>query len=261
MSKPKLNAATTAFDADNAWLFAEISLITYRDLDQWTDNLAEFGFKLVAQFNEKVAQALVATNGHATVLAFRGTEFDKPADVIADAKVRLVPGPWGRVHNGLNRALDEIWADVEVALSKDSHAPLFITGHSMGAGMTLMAAARLRDKNRTIQGVYAFGAPRVGNDDFAAEFSEKLGARTWRYVNDEDIIARIPSTKMGYKHVGQLIYFNEAGQRSDQPDDGKSLREHLRQMTSDVESKEPEGMGDHLVPKYVDLVKAEAQRS
>jgi hypothetical protein len=43
-----------------------------------------------------------------------------------------------------------------------------------------------------VQGVYTFGQPRVGDKDFADALNAKLGSGIYRFVNDRDIVPRVP---------------------------------------------------------------------
>jgi hypothetical protein len=62
-----------------------------------------------------------------------------------------------------------------------------------------------------IQGVYTFGQPRVGDDAFATLLDAKLGARIFRFVNDRDIVPRVPFYSMGYRHYGNQTFFDKLG--------------------------------------------------
>ena len=66
-----------------------------------------------------------------------------------------------------------------------------------------------------VQGVYTFGQPRVGNKDFAAAVNEKLGSGIFRFVNDRDIVPRVPLFTMGFCHYGNQTFFDRDGQGTD----------------------------------------------
>jgi hypothetical protein len=48
--------------------------------------------------------------------------------------------------------------------------------------------------------MYTFGAPRVGNSEFA-RFFDALGMEAFRIVNGADIVARMPRYPLTYAHV------------------------------------------------------------
>jgi hypothetical protein len=66
-----------------------------------------------------------------------------------------------------------------------------------------------------VQGVYTFGQPRVGNKDFAAAVNEKLGSGIYRFVNDRDIVPRVPLFTMGFCHYGNQTFFDSDGKGTD----------------------------------------------
>ncbi len=141
-----------------------------------------------------------------TVLVFRGTAgFD---DVVTDA--RLLMHPWsggGRVHSGIQAALGLAWESVAAELARPA-GPVFFTGHSLGAGLATLAAARTLQDSRLPRpaALYTFGSPRVGDADFAAGLA---GLLHYRIVNDHDIITHVPPPVSAplfpvYQHSGQM---------------------------------------------------------
>ncbi|MCE2523302.1 MAG: lipase family protein [Rhodobacteraceae bacterium] len=134
------------------------------------------------------------------VLAFRGTE-KKISDWLTDA--RCVPAVKGKckVHTGFHEAFTKkrdadgktVKMAVEDILSlpeakDDSGAPLplFVTGHSLGGALALLAT-KLVVPN--VNGAcYTFGAPRIGN----YEYFRQLKTPVYRVVNSSDIVPRVP---------------------------------------------------------------------
>lgn len=250
------DANATAYHPFNAWVLSSLSLSAYREEARWEADLAALDFVRHASLLGEVTQAFVARGQGAVVIAFRGTEFDDPRDVIADMKVRLVPGPFGRVHRGIAEALDEVWEGVLDAATAASQGGeiLWLTGHSMGAGLALLAAARLASEGLKPRGLQVYGAPRVGDEDFARGFSRHLGSMTVRHVNDNDVVARLPPEDMGYRHVGSLVYYErDGGRRYDEP--SYSRLEAIRDRFERAKEGPPDGMKDHLVPRYEELTR------
>jgi len=68
--------------------------------------------------------------------------------------------------------------------------------------------------------LYTFGAPRVGNSEFARAF-EELGMEAYRIVNGQDIVARMPrhansaGALLDYEHVGRTVLVDEEGEVAD----------------------------------------------
>jgi len=128
-------------------------------------------------------------------LVFRGTEQD-PRDFVSDITVFRVPllGGFGTVHSGFLEALASVWDPISNALS-GLGVPVFYAGHSLGAALATLAAAR-----RPPDAVYTFGSPLVGDSDFAATLSQ---APVFRIVDGSDLVTRVPPEDLGFVHVGE----------------------------------------------------------
>ncbi|MYA59187.1 MAG: lipase family protein [Chloroflexi bacterium] len=167
--------------------------------------LSNSGFALVEVINIDETQGFVCRRNVQDeppylVLAFRGTE-QKLSDWLTDA--RCVPTVEGKskVHTGFLEAFSKkrnangktVKAAVESILAlpeaKDANGkplPLFITGHSLGGALALLAT-KLVVPN--VNGAcYTFGAPRIGN----YEYFRFLKTPVYRVVNSSDIVPRVP---------------------------------------------------------------------
>lgn len=77
-------------------------------------------------------------------------------------------------------------------LSNDSK--IFVTGHSLGAGLATLAAlhiskiVQLKNLSASVN-LYTFASPRVGDNTFAEHFNT---FRSYRIINSEDLIQTIP---------------------------------------------------------------------
>jgi hypothetical protein len=69
-----------------------------------------------------------------------------------------------------------------------------ITGHSLGGALASLFSFVLLayDYESSISGVYTYGQPLVGNRCYAEILNNKLGKRYHRWVNHDDIVARMP---------------------------------------------------------------------
>ena len=142
----------------------------------------------------------VAGEPHYLVLAFRGTE-KKISDWLTDA--RCVPTVEGntKVHKGFLEAfakkkstagktvkdtVEEILDQADAKDDKGEPLPLFITGHSLGGALALLATKMVAPN---VDGAcYTFGAPRVGN----YEYFRFIKTPVFRIVNSSDIVPRVP---------------------------------------------------------------------
>jgi hypothetical protein len=88
-----------------------------------------------------------------------------------------------------------------------------MTGHSLGGALAELCAAQALFVSRIpVQGVYTFGQPRVGTKDFADAVHARLGSGIFRFVNDRDIVPRVPLFSMGFCHYGSQRFFDNAGE-------------------------------------------------
>lgn len=200
---PAFDASSTTYSSANAWWLAELSRLAYRHdgvgSKTCRDFLREAGFAEVAFFSARVTGtgALLAINpapNAYAVLSFRGTE-QKIQDFLHDADTWPVPAFGGsvRVHRGFKRALNSVWTPIAAALD-GIDCPVFYTGHSLGAALATLAAAR-----RPPRAVYAYGSPRVGDSRFVAMLRD---VPVFRIVYGSDVVATVPLESFGFRHAG-----------------------------------------------------------
>ena len=150
--------------------------------------LSVFGFELVGIFNRGGTQAYLAKSQtqHLAVLAFRGTEKNM-RDIKADINARFYTDTKGaKTHTGFQDAFAFVRDDIQSALATLAPQRLFVTGHSLGGALALVATRHLNADN--IAACYTYGCPRVGN----GEFFDKIKPPIYRIVNAADIVPRLP---------------------------------------------------------------------
>lgn len=172
------------------------------------------GFKLVKAFKSGANGVMewfgfILESDDAVVIAFRGTQSD--ADWVADATIRQTPYPYiqngGLVHQGFqsiySQCRDEIFQTYS-ALPKEKN--LFITGHSLGGALAVLHAAdaAVNAGFRSIV-MYNYGAPRVGDGQFAALY-DRLVPNSIRFVNTTDLVPKLPPVFV-YNPMTKLKYF------------------------------------------------------
>jgi hypothetical protein len=109
-------------------------------------------------------------------------------------------------------AFEGVWPALDARLSQlKPGCRIWFTGHSLGAALATLAALRVR----STQGVCTFGSPLVGDQVFAGSFNARFAFRSLRYVNDHDLVTRVPPEEFGfpgrYMHVDALRWIDPAG--------------------------------------------------
>ena len=168
-------------------------------------------------------QAYVASDTQSVVVAFRGSQSLKSLDGFKDwlltnaNNLLVVPegragtdfaaaGVGARFHRGFLEALAEIWDPLHSAVREALEAKdrrLWITGHSLGGAIALLAAWRFQQQFIPVHEVMTFGAPMIGNAAAAQAFEREFPNRIFRYVDVEDPVPLLPTVSLvanTYRH-------------------------------------------------------------
>jgi triacylglycerol lipase len=161
-------------------------------------------------------------------VTFRGTK--SLEDWMSDFTFPQVPHPWGNAEQGFSHIYAQCSGDVQAAVKNAAPAAsVLVSGHSLGAGVAILATADLVNSGvASAAGMYSFAGPRVGDLAFGAEFDRRV-AVAWRIVNTEDIVTTVPiatpdlfsnesphtplgmmlmlAKKLNFKHVGTPVSF------------------------------------------------------
>ena len=220
-----------SFELVNAGWLADLALLAYGNkqfIQEKLDNSGLTGQGFVMKFlSRDTTQCFVTHNDHFVVVSMRGTEIDNFWGAFDDWLRNLEFGPvpdesGGLVHEGFRKDIAEIWNDkngvqglksyLQSLLASGKHT-LWITGHSLGAALATLAAERaVRDAGFDVRGVYTYGSPRVGDNQFKQNYEARgLNAKTYRILHGVDIAQRLfPGA--AYRHVGQLKFIDADGQ-------------------------------------------------
>ena len=255
----------TSFSLINAWWLAEISTLVYADEDFVKARFSRAGLPKVKFFDKLSTQCYVANNDKFAIVAFRGSEIWKKrekfdlnkmlADLRADVDIRLTDWPpGGKVHRGFKEALEEVWLELLPYIRQLDRkgCKIWMTGHSLGAALATLSA----DRYDNVQAVYTFGSPRVGNQ----VFKEKFDINTYRVVNNDDIVSRVPPPGT-YIHVGELKFIDSEGYVGDhliekeypiekQPDERYGQKNTSRQKKNSFAGFVPSAFRDHVPLLY-----------
>ncbi|MBN1363547.1 MAG: lipase family protein [Syntrophaceae bacterium] len=188
-----------AYSDRTAWLMAEMSRLAYTKFEDSEEkknglraDLKITGFNLVDVFNGKNGtQAFLATREQdkMAVLAFRGTEKTSWRDIKADIDARFyTDSERVMIHNGFYLVFSCVEQLIrEKLITLDKYA-LYVTGHSLGGALALIATRALNSDN--LAACYTFGSPKVGN----GEFADIIKPPIYRVVNYLDPVPCLPDT-------------------------------------------------------------------
>jgi triacylglycerol lipase len=204
-------------------LMAKMSLLAYiafEDDDKrriLENTLKHGGLKLVTSIAVDDTEMFLAEGNDFLVASFRGTtsKRDRKTDLsIYTEQVEVVGHPKHVfVHKGFYEAYMNVEGPVREALLKIEKKPIYLTGHSLGGAVALVASAALGGHDilgERVAATYTFGAPRVGGPDFA----NVVKAPHYRVVNSGDAIPLVPPNWIrGYRHTGQPSYLKKGATR------------------------------------------------
>ncbi len=298
-----LNPAANTFDPVNALVLAGASRVAYRDEAAARAWAIENGFSKDAfewlDFKSETGlledlQAFTTSNADAVILAFRGSA--SPKDWMNDFRAVPVRFDWvfsgaphvGEIHAGFSHeflgGMEKIVEAVERvaprpaltaadSTSSQAQRTLWITGHSLGGALAVVAAAvfsifggRTRSGlsiMRPVSGVYTFGQPRVGLHNFSDYYDRLLRSRTFRFVNNRDLVPRVPFRGWDYADSGHMIHFDASGVARVQSTEWRGFLS--RTIETFAEANEifthlGGDAGDHSMDLYFERVKANQLR-
>lgn len=225
--------------------FGQYAQLAYEDYDGVNSQALLWGYNYCEFFDHKGTQAYFMTGESHSIIALRGTEPSELRDWLTDLDVRLVPGVFGSVHAGGSRALDNVWPDLFL-LARSSRVPLILTGHSLGGMLATQLLARLIDANVMVDRLCTFAPPRSGNDVFARAINKRF-KQAWYFVNNNDIVPRIPRTR-GYSHVGNMMYFTRRRKLLENPSWWQLLTDRV---AGRFHRPIADGIRDHSMTEYL----------
>ncbi len=232
-------------------LFAEVSKVAYYRDDLVRAAAEMVGFDRIEFFERDGAQAYLVSNQHDCIIACRGTEPHEWNDVKADVDaISVVAETVGRVHRGFKREVDDLWPRMEKAL-KENDKTLYFTGHSLGGAMATICAGRckLSEISSNPESLFTFGSPRVGN----RRYINFVKVPHYRWVNNNDIVPRVPPQWFGYSHSGMELYFNSSGRLcKDTP--WRRFNDRMRGLIQALGQWQIDYLADHSMARYVECI-------
>jgi triacylglycerol lipase len=254
---------TIGFSLLNANALAEASGLAYHSAEDVQAQAKIWGFPQVRFLDSGTTQGYVMANDRAIIIAFRGTEAKKLKDWATNLHFDQVSIPDGEVHEGFNDAIDRVWEDLFLTVVKfrTQAQTLWITGHSLGGALATLATLRLMNAGQSVQGLYTFGSPRVGDRTYFERFNAAMINRAFRFVNDEDIVPKLPFKAIGYCHVGDKCRFDQSGQLTINPVSHNGLLAQIKEEVEDLLEPQWEILKDHDLGAYQSAIRDNLVRS
>jgi triacylglycerol lipase len=195
---------------ERALIGAKLSAHAYKSEKAAKTACKKLGFPWVKLISKGGAECLVVKDRNDLWFAFRGTEPSKLNDVMADLKlIKNAAQAGGKVHSGFQEEVNDLWMDILAELEHNDQLKVrkdvYMTGHSLGAAMATIAATRYQPHE-----LFTFGSPRVGGN----KFIKNIHCSHLRFMNNNDIVCRIPPAWLGFRHHGEMIYFNRFGNKA-----------------------------------------------
>jgi hypothetical protein len=266
----------SSFNRTNALYLAHASDVAYHRAPAAAAS-QRLGLKTVTFWHKVVRTRgfLGVCDSHA-VLAFRGTDPVTLPSWLADLSAKLVERAEykGHVHQGFSSVLRRTWSQIEKILHEVQDKPLFVTGHSMGGALSVLAACRLAKIGRPPVAVYTFGSPRVGD----LTFCDGYALPTYRVVNGLDIVPELPLASLKrllpktsrfvsekildklermadragcYGHVKMLVYIDRDGVITPDAHVAPWHAQSVAQAIANRGKSYLQGVKDHLITNYI----------
>lgn len=230
---------------ERALLFAELSQIAYFS----GPGARRLGFTTTEFYDVDGAQSYRFMNKHDIVIACRGTQPKEFNDIKADLKAYPIKAETvSRVHRGFKTEVDKVWPMIEEDLAREADdRAVWFCGHSLGGGMATIISSRCQSSELVPnpKELHTFGSPRVG----WGKYVNQHPFTHYRWVNNNDIVTRVPFYILGYKHHGQEQYFNTWGNLR-KMSYWQRCKDRLRGMWRGLKQGKIDNFTDHSIADY-----------
>ncbi len=250
--KSKLTGPMTEMSLlERSLLLAEVSMISYLSIEECNIAAGKLGFIDGKFFNSNNAQAYWFQSKHDSVVVFRGTEPRDWNDIQTNTNaIAAVAETIGRVHSGFKSECDEIWPYLEKELEANT-LPLWFCGHSLGGAMANICAVRcmlsyIKSEPEELQ---TFGSPRIG----CRKYVNYVKLKHYRWVNNNDIVPRVPPSWLGYRHNGREMYLDRNGGLK-KLNGWRRISDRLQGFWHGLKQFRIDQLSDHSAVNYIDTI-------
>jgi triacylglycerol lipase len=240
---------------EKSLLFAELASLAYNNKRDVQSQAKNYQFTTIEFYDRDGAQAYRFMNKNDIVIACRGTQPNQFNDIKADLRaVPIMAETVGRVHKGFKKEVDDLWPMIQEDLIRkvNLNKTLWFCGHSLGAAMATIMASRCKhdiELNDPVE-LYTYGSPRVGWKNYC----DSLNVTHHRWVNNNDIVTRVPLWIMGYRHHGEEHYMNAYGEVRN-PTGYQRFKDRWRGMWMGIKKGTIDNFSDHSMTGYIDNLK------
>lgn len=241
----------TSYDKMKALFLGGMADLAYEPGDTIRKKLNGLKSKNIGFYAKHHTECFFSEFPDCIVASFRGTS--SLPDFITDINVHLEPEGEFYAHGGFIKALDQVWDDLFFMIHMtylDTKKPIYLTGHSLGGALAVLASCRLLELAMPHQ-VYTFGCPRVLSQGAAAWYQRYMGDLHHRYVNNNDVVPRVPPRLLGVSHVGKFHYFKEDGEQDDNITWFEKLEDRIEGRLKDIGELGTDGIKDHSMFEYL----------
>ena len=236
---------------ERSLLFANLAQIAYSNERDAKSQAKNHSFNTVEFYDKDGAQAYRFMNKHDIVIACRGTQPTEFNDIKADLQALPVMAETvSRVHRGFKAEVDELWPAIleDISRKANDNKKIWFCGHSLGAAMATIMASRchLYEGIPPVQELYTYGSPRVG----WPRYCNSLAVTHHRWVNNNDIVTRVPLNIMGYRHHGEEHYMNAYGNVR-KPKGWQRFKDRMRGMWMGLKQGKIDNFSDHDIGLYI----------
>ncbi|HVT29987.1 MAG TPA: lipase family protein [Lacipirellulaceae bacterium] len=238
-------------------LFAELANLSYLSRAEAGLLANRIGFPEIRFYDREGAQAYIFANDDDTVVTCRGTEPNDWNDVKADLDLGMAMAETvGWVHRGFKHEVDDLWPRLEQALVNNTRT-LWFSGHSLGGAMAAICAGRCRLSyiRSNPRALFTFGSPRVGS----RRYVNYVQIETYRWVNNNDIVPRVPPAWLGFRHKGQEVYLNAYGKIRELTG-WQRLKDRWRGFVRGLEEGRIDFFTDHSIRRYIEHIRGAVEQ-
>ncbi len=192
---------------DTALTLGHFSNAAYSDAEVQASAIEKLGGMVIKPIAKGLSHCVVASNDHAIVIAFRGT--NQAADWLTNVAITGRHMDGGKMHRGFYGAVDTIFDEVYAAMMSQGakSKTLWITGHSLGGAMAAAFSYRvLIQKEKKVDGIITFGQPLVFSILLAQVMLDNFTTRYIRFVNNWDPVTRMLPN---YRHAGSRVHLTD----------------------------------------------------